>query len=305
MTVTLTSHTGPRHTPAPRAVIELLKPVTWFPPMWAFICGAISSGEAITDHWPLFLGGIVLTGPLVCAASQALNDWFDRDVDAMNEPNRPIPSGRVPGAWGLAVAIGWAALSLAVGASLGVRGLIAATVANVLSWAYSAPPFRLKRNGWLGNAAVGLSYEGLAWIAGAGLLLAPQLPTRATIIVAVLYSIGAHGIMTLNDFKSIAGDRRAGIRSLPAQLGPAMAGRVACIVMLVPQATMTMLLLQWHRPWHALAIGVLTATQIPLMRHLLAKPKERAAWYNGTGVTLYVAGMMIAAFALRALGGQA
>ena len=42
---------------------------------------------------------------------------------------------------------------------------------------------------------------------------------RVLLIVAALYSLGAHGIMTLNDFKSVEGDRRMGIRSLPAMLG--------------------------------------------------------------------------------------
>jgi chlorophyll synthase len=83
--------------PASSAVLELLKPVTWFPPMWAFGCGAVSSGVPLSQAWALALAGIVLAGPLLCASSQATNDWFDRHVDAINEPGRPIPSGRIPG----------------------------------------------------------------------------------------------------------------------------------------------------------------------------------------------------------------
>ncbi|MEO8333551.1 MAG: chlorophyll synthase ChlG [bacterium] len=303
MTVPLTAQRQHNSMPAPAVVLELLKPVTWFPPMWAFTCGAVSSGQPIGAHRVAFFTGIVLTGPLVCAASQAVNDWYDRHVDALNEPNRPIPSGRMPGTWGLRVAIGWTALSLAVGATLGVRGIVCAIVANILSWAYSAPPVRLKRNGWWGNLAVGLSYEGLAWVAGAALLLAPAWPALPTLAMALLYSIGAHGIMTLNDFKSIEGDLRSGIRSLPAQLGAARAGLVACAVMLVPQLVVIALLLMWDRPWHAAGIAALTVGQLPLMRRMLERPRERAAWYNGTGTTLFVLGMMVAAFALRGVGG--
>src|SRR5690349_8884999 len=91
-----------------------------------------------------------------------------------------------------------------------------------------APPFRLQQTGWFGNAAVGLSYEGLAWITGATVALGGSAPGPRIVGLALLYSIGAHGIMTLNDFKSIRGDRRLGIRSLPAQLGPLGAARVAC-----------------------------------------------------------------------------
>ena len=307
MTVTAatTPRTRPTALPAPSAVLELLKPVTWFPPMWAFACGAVSSGVSIGAHWPALLTGVVLTGPLVCAASQAVNDWFDRDVDALNEPGRPIPSGRMPGASGLVVAIAWSVLSLAVAGSLGLRGWIVGIAALALAWAYSAPPIRLKRNGWWGNAACGLSYEGLAWFTGAAILLAPAWPTWHVVAVAVLYSAGAHGIMTLNDFKSIAGDRHTGIRSLPVQLGVRGAAWAACIVMIAPQFIVVALLAVWGRPLHALAVAALIVAQLPLMRRFLATPRERALWYSAVGVPIYVAGMMVTAFALRAIGAQA
>ena len=156
--------------PAPSAVAELLKPITWFPPMWAFACGVVASGVPLAERWPLILLGVLLAGPLVCATSQAVNDWFDRHVDAINEPHRPIPSGRMPGRWGLYVAVAWTALSLLVALALGPWGFGAALIGLLLAWAYSAPPIRLKRNGWWGNAACGLCYEGLAWVTGAAVM---------------------------------------------------------------------------------------------------------------------------------------
>ena len=81
--------------PAPLAVLELLKPITWFPPMWAYACGIVSSGLSPSQRWPVIAAGVLLAGPMVCGTSQAVNDWFDRHVDAINEPNRPIPSGRI------------------------------------------------------------------------------------------------------------------------------------------------------------------------------------------------------------------
>ena len=115
--------------PAPRAVVELLKPITWFAPMWAFGCGLVSVPALPcqrTVHWLVILAGVVLAGPLVCATSQAVNDWFDRHVDAINEPQRPIPSGRIPGRWGLYIALIWTALSLVVASLLGPWGFCAA-----------------------------------------------------------------------------------------------------------------------------------------------------------------------------------
>jgi chlorophyll synthase len=270
--------------------------------MWAFGCGVVSSGQPVGSRWPLVVTGVALAGPLVCAMSQAVNDWFDRHVDAINEPHRPIPSGRIPGQWGLFIAIAWTVLSLAVAAMLGPVVVAATIVGVVLAWIYSAPPLRLKRNGWWGNAAVGISYEGLAWVTGAAVMTA-GVPPWPVFIVAALYSTGAHGIMTLNDFKSIEGDRHMGLGSLPVRLGPERAGVVACVFMAVPQVVVVGLLLHWGAPIAAAVVGTLLAAQIALMAKLLADPKGRAPWYNGTGVTLFVLGMMVTAVALRGLPG--
>jgi chlorophyll synthase len=286
--------------PAPSAIAELLKPITWFPPMWAFACGVVASGQPLDGRWGLVLAGVLLAGPFVCATSQAVNDWFDRHVDAINEPHRPIPSGRMPGRWGLYVALIWTLLSLLLSTTLGPWGFGAAALGLLLAWAYSAPPVRLKRNGWWGNAACGLSYEGLAWITGAAVMAGGQMPGVPSMTLALLYSLGAHGIMTLNDFKAIEGDRRMGIASLPVQLGARGAAWVACATMVLAQCAVVACLLSWGRPWHAGAVVLCVAVQLLMMKRFLAKPVARAIWLSGLGVPLYVAGMMVSAFALRA-----
>jgi chlorophyll/bacteriochlorophyll a synthase len=282
------------------AMVELLKPITWFAPMWAYGCGVVSSGQPLRDRWGLVILGIILAGPMVCGTSQAVNDWFDRHVDAINEPNRPIPSGRVPGRRGLHIAIGWTVLSLLVAAVLGPWGFSAAVVGLALAWAYSAPPLRLKQNGWWGNTACAACYEGLPWITGAAVMTAAR-PDWHVLVVAGLYSAGAHGIMTLNDFKSVEGDRRTGIYSLPVLLGVEMAGKVACIAMALPQLVVVVLLLHWGFPILGSVVAALLLVQMLLMVRLLQSPKERAPWYNATGTSLYVIGMLVTAFALRPL----
>ncbi len=288
--------------PAPSAVLELLKPITWFAPMWAFACGVVSSGLPLSARWLFVAAGIVLAGPLVCATSQAANDWYDRHVDAINEPNRPIPSGRIPGRWGLYIACLWTLLSLALAAALGQWVFYAAIVGLILAWVYSAPPIRLKQNGWWGNSAVAICYEGLPWFTGAA-VMAATLPDWRIIVLALLYSLGAHGIMTLNDFKSVEGDQRMGILSLPVQLGVQKAVRLACVVMALPQLAVIAYLFSWSRPYHAIAVAALLLGQLALMARLLKSPRERASWYNATGTTLYVLGMLVSAFALRMTAG--
>ena len=287
--------------PAISAVAELFKPITWFPPMWAFGCGVVASGLPLGDRWVLIVLGILLAGPMVCATSQAVNDWFDRHVDAINEPNRPIPSGRIPGRWGLYIAIGWTVVSLLWSMALGLWGFLAAALGLVLAWAYSAPPVRLKRNGWWGNAACAVSYEGLAWVTGAAVMAWGTMPHSNSLLLAALYSAGAHGIMTLNDFKSVEGDKRMGIGSLPVRLGIDRAALTACWIMLLPQVVVIGLLLHWQTPWHAAGVTVLVIGQVLMMRRFVADPRAQATWYSGFGVPLFVLGMLVSAFALRAV----
>ena len=299
-TANLTAWQGMR-LPRLKTCLELLKPVTWFAAIWAFICGVVSSGVPLAPHWPEIILGMMLAGPMVCGTSQAVNDWFDRHVDAINEPDRPIPSGRMPGRWGLYIALIWSVASLGIAIPLGTWGIVAAGFALIMAWAYSAPPLRLKMNGWWGNGAVGLCYEGVPWFTGAA-IMRDALPRPTILLIAVLYSAGAHGIMTLNDFKSVEGDRRIGIKSLPAQLGIDRAARLACYVMALAQIAVMVVFLARRDDVTAFVILGLLLAQLLLMRRLLANPRERAPWYNGTGTTLYVIGMLVSAFALASGG---
>jgi chlorophyll synthase len=290
-----------RGIPRPRDVLELMKPVTWFPPMWAFMCGVISSGVPLADRWGLLIAGMLLAGPLVCGNSQAINDWFDRHVDAINEPKRPIPSGRIAGRWGLGIAIGGTIISLFVGWAINpVVG--AATVLGVfLAWIYSAPPIRAKANGWWGPGVCAAAYEGLTWFTGAAAMVG-GLPEPRILVILALYAAGAHGIMVLNDFKAVEGDRVSNVRSLPILLGERRAALLACYTMAVPQLVVAVLLSHWGAKPSAVLVILSIAAQFLLMQRLLSNPAKCAPFYNATGTSLYVLGMLAAAFGLRALG---
>ena len=281
-------------------ILELNKPVTWFPPMWAFGCGVLASGQAVTGKAGLLIAGVLLTGPVVCGTSQMVNDWFDRHVDAINEPDRPIPSGRIAGRWGLWLALAGSALSLLLAAAMGPLVLLATIAALIFAWAYSAPPVRLKRSGWLGPLAVGLSYESLTWFTGSVLMLG-ALPSAPALAILVLYGLGAWGIMTLNDFKALEGDRATGVRSLPAMFGTATAVRLACLVMVVAQVGVIAVLAASDLPRTAAAVAGSLLLQIACMARLARDPRGLAPWYNATGVTLYVIGMAVAAAGLGSL----
>jgi chlorophyll synthase len=292
--------TATRRVPRPRDVLELLKPVTWFPPMWAFMCGVVSSGVPLSERWGFLVAGMMLAGPLVCGNSQAINDWFDRHVDAINEPQRPIPSGRIPGRWGLWIAIAGSILSLAVGFAINPVVGVATVLGVFLAWIYSAPPIRAKANGWWGPGICAAAYEGLTWFTGAAVMVG-GMPDARIIMVLCLYAAGAHGIMVLNDFKAVKGDSVSGVRSLPVLLGERRAALLACWTMALPQLVVAYLLASWGLVFFAALVAFSVASQYLFMQKLIANPAREAPFYNATGVSLYVLGMLTAAIGLRGL----
>lgn len=62
-----------------------------------------------------------------------------------------------------------------------------------------------------------------------------------------------------------------------------------------------LLLIFWGAPVHAVSVLGLMGLQALLMDYFLDKPTERALLYSGFGVPLFVAGMMVSAFALRTM----
>lgn len=282
----------------PKAIVKLMKPVTWFPPMWAFLCGAISTGADLAENWLVLIAGLILAGPLMCAMSQTMNDYFDREVDAINEPYRPIPSGQISkdASWLITFALIGTAFVVSYWIHPYVLWISFASV--LMSHAYSGPPLRAKRNGWFGNLIVGLAYEGVAWLTGS-FALTKGLPASESIWLAIVFSLGAHGIMTLNDFKSVTGDKLRNVRSIPVQLGEKRAAILAAIVMNSAQAVAIGILVYKEAFISASLASILLVAQQPMQRILIAQPKEKAIWYNSFGTLLYVTTMMIAAIGIR------
>ncbi len=278
------------------------KPGTWFAPMWAMLVGCVASGNA---HWTFpsvgrVLLGMLLAGPLLCAFSQIVNDWFDRDVDRINEPDRPTAANALAPRTVLIVALVLLAAALGVAYLLGSLVLYLSLGGIALALAYSAPPLRLKaRNGWLANAACAFSYEGFAWVAGAA---AFGHVSQGTIVLASLYSLGSHGLMTLNDFKSYEGDKRLGLHSLPVLLGLDGALRAAFIFIDVFQALAIAYVLAHHMWLAGGVMFVLFAIQLPMQRKLATDPKALAPWYCASAIPPFVWGMLVSALALRSGG---
>ncbi|MCS7059709.1 MAG: chlorophyll synthase ChlG [Anaerolineae bacterium] len=292
--------------------VTLMKPHTWFAPAWAFMVGAIASHSIYFNLGPdgdvwqsiLSLGkvaiGMAMAGPLLTGFSQVLNDYCDRDVDAINQPDRLIPSGQVSEIQVYVTIFALAFAALAVGLFLGPSVMLMCAVGLGLAISYSVHPLRLKRNGWIGNLTVAVAYEGLAWIAGHLTFQSPI--TGPSLALALLYSLGAHGIMTINDFKSVTGDRQMGILSIPVLYGEQMAAWLAVITMNAAQVIVIVLLLIWGSPIAAGVVALFTAGQWPSQYKLIRQPvNEMAVKYNIVAIPLYVWGMVAAAIGLGVL----
>ncbi len=315
MSQQVTTVTGSRASGAPlpffKVMLTLMEPYTWFAPAWAFVVGAVASHSVYFDLsgdvWQSIVSvgkiaiGTFMAGPLLVGFSQVWNDWCDREVDAINQPERLIPSGKATREQVFAIMGLLALAALSVALFLGLPVAVMAVVGIVIALAYSAEPIRLKKNGWLGNLAIGLTYETAAWIAG-HLTFDPALasPSAAqSLTLALVYGLGVVGTMIINDFKSVAGDRRMNIRSIPVMFGESQAARIAVLIINAAQLVAVGLLLAWGRWVPALVCGLLLLAQLRVQMQLVRQPTQpMAVRYNIVGIPPYTWAMLVSAIGL-------
>lgn len=280
-----------------RRTFILMKPHTWFAPSWAFMCGAFASGALAWSFGSVgrLLLGIFMSGPILCGLSQVINDYCDKDVDAINEPHRLIPSGVISVRFVQILAFLLTILGTTIALYLGREVALFVGIGLIFALSYSLNPIRAKRNGWFGNALVAFSYEGLAWIAGHAAFSSLSWQSA---LFAFLYSISAHGIMTVNDFKSVAGDTQMGIRSIPVMYGKKVAAQLVVAKMALSQLIVIALLFVWGHPIAASIVSVLLLAQTFPFKRFLHDPDNNAVFFNGTAVLLSVVGMLVAAIGL-------
>lgn len=296
--------------------LQLMKPVTWIPLMWGVLCGAASAGQFRWNggfQWngAYFLAGLgcaVLSGPLLAGFTQTLNDYYDRELDAINEPYRPIPSGAITIPQVVAQIFVLLALGLGLAVVLDLWALQAfpdfhvpfsltgmALIGVFLAYIYSAPPLKLKQNGWLGNYALGASYIALPWCAGHTLFgtLSPTI-----VILTLFYSFAGLGIAIVNDFKSIEGDRKLGLQSLPVAFGIQKAAWICVLMIDVFQVGILIYLVATGRYVYGGILTALILPQIFFQRSLLADPIANDVRYQASSQPFLVFGMLVAGLAL-------
>jgi len=285
--------------------LQLMKPVTWIPLIWGVICGAAASGRfqwTFQDNLAS-LACMVMSGPLLAGFTQTINDYYDRDIDAINEPYRPIPSGAIA-LWQVKVQI-WLLLLAGLAAAWGLDRwaqhdrpilLLLALGGSFMSFIYSAPPLKLKQNGWLGNYALGASYIALPWWAGQALF--GEL-SWATAALTLAYSLAGLGIAVVNDFKSVEGDKALGLQSLPVVFGVKKASWISAAMIDIFQIGMVVALVVLGQHLAAVLLTLLIIPQITFQDiWLLRDPVLFDVKYQASAQPFLVIGMLVTALAL-------
>ncbi|MEI6381178.1 MAG: chlorophyll synthase ChlG [Cyanobacteriota bacterium ELA615] len=289
--------------------LQLTKPITWIPLIWGVVCGAASSGGYIWSVEDFFkaLTCMLLSGPLMAGYTQTLNDYYDREIDAINEPYRPIPSGAISTkavitqivvllVAGITVAYLldlWAGHQSPVMLFLTLGGALVAYI-------YSAPPLKLKQNGWLGNYALGASYIALPWWAGHALF--GQL-NWTIVILTLFYSLAGLGIAVVNDFKSVEGDRALGLQSLPVVFGIKNASWICVLMIDIFQAGVALYLISIGQNLSATILLLFIIPQITLQdMYFLRDPLKNDVKYQASAQPFLVLGMLVAGLALGHAG---
>ncbi|MBF2029943.1 MAG: chlorophyll synthase ChlG [Oscillatoriales cyanobacterium C42_A2020_001] len=286
--------------------LQLMKPITWIPLIWGVVCGAASSGNFAWTLENVLISAacMLMSGPLLAGYTQTLNEYYDRDVDAINEPYRPIPSGAISlpkvvvQIWalllaGIAVAFvldQWAGHEFPTLTVLAIFG-------SFISYIYSAPPLKLKQNnGWLSSYALGASYIALPWWAGQALFgdLTPTI-----MVLTLFYSLAGLGIAVVNDFKSVEGDRQLGLKSLPVMFGVNTAAWICVLMIDIFQAGIAAYLIHIHQNLYAAILILLIIPQITFQdMYFLRNPLENDVKYQASAQPFLVLGMLVAALAL-------
>ncbi len=285
--------------------LQLMKPITWIPLLWGVICGAAASGNF---HWQLSnvlasAGCMIMSGPLLTGYTQTINDFYDREIDAINEPSRPIPSGAISlnqvkfQIWILLLMGLGIAYCLDLWANHKVPSLfLLALGGSLVSYIYSAPPLKLKQNGWLGNYALGASYIALPWWAGQSLF---GHLTLSTAFLTLAYSLSGLGIAVINDFKSVEGDKELGLNSLPVEFGIKKASWISAGMIDIFQIMMVCVLILIGQHLASVILVLLIIPQITFQDiWLLRDPLLFDVKYQASAQPFLILGMLVSAIAI-------
>jgi 4-hydroxybenzoate polyprenyltransferase len=274
--------------------IDLARPITVLRPMLGFFRGAATSWGAHDTRVALTAGVVlpVLAGVLMAgvfnAGSNAINQIYDLEIDRVNKPKRPLPSGRLTHGevWGftglayfMTAVLAWLANPPGSGRH---ECFWIVLVAMFFTWAYSAPPFRTKRWGMWANVTIAIPRGVLLKVAGWSAV--KTIMDVEPWFIGGIFGLFLLGASTTKDFADIEGDRRDGCQTLPILYGVERAAWIISPFFIIPFALIPvgvyMGILTGNRTLLLILGPVLMAYGTYVSYLMLRRPEEMAATEN-------------------------
>ena len=200
--------------------VKLMRPVNSFMAGVAAVIGLLMTSQLSLDVDAAKVVLLFASTFLLSSSSMAMNDYFDKGVDAINQPQRPIPSGEVRPQEALALSVALMATGLALSPLISLEALAIAVFACATFTAYNG---RLKKYGLIGNACVSLCVA-LTFVYGASATGGVKGIVLLFSAMAFLANMGREVVKGIAD---VEGDRIRGVRTLAISHGPRIAAEVA------------------------------------------------------------------------------
>ncbi|MDS0292866.1 geranylgeranylglycerol-phosphate geranylgeranyltransferase [Halogeometricum luteum] len=179
---------------------------------------------------PFRVAAAVLATVFATGAGNAVNDYFDREIDAINRPDRPIPRGAVSSRGALAFSVALFLGAVVCAALLPLEALGIAVVNLLALVAYTE---YFKGLPGVGNVVVGY-LTGSTFLFGAAAVGDPL--NRSVLVLFGLAALATFTREVVKDVEDLAGDREEGLRTLPIVAGERVALGVGLAAMVVATA---------------------------------------------------------------------
>ncbi|ADM28275.1 UbiA prenyltransferase [Ignisphaera aggregans DSM 17230] len=254
----------------------------------------LCNGRSIYSVILLFIAAF-----LVGAGANTINDYIDREVDRINKPWRPIPSGIINPIEALYIAILTTAIGIIISAFLSPLNGLIAFIASILAYLYS---IRLKKVLLIGNIVVA-SLTGLAIIFGgvlSGIESSSKMIQLDIIVVSLYATLLNLGREFLKGIEDVEGDRKLGIKTLATVFNPYIAynASLAIYLLLIGLSFIPYLILNYSIYYLVLAIFV--DITIILSLYVARSLKSDDAW-RATRILKISAFIGISAFLAEAI----
>jgi len=225
-----------RPSPSIKDFIDLARPFTMLAPFIGILSGSIIAmgdlGQGFGLIWVGVLAGIA--GSLLNAASNAINQYYDLEIDRINKPQRPLPSGRLSVKQVMTFAWILYIVCFVLGFLVNLSYLVVVIICTLFTWGYSAPPVRFKNNGILANIAMAIP-RGYMMIVGGWVAVRPDDWANPTPwLIGTVIFLFVVGSASTKDFADVKGDEAGGAKTVVVQFGFRKAAWIIAPFLVIP-----------------------------------------------------------------------